>query len=136
MGLSVSTSALIYLKINSRQSRSNIFLSAYHGEPTETSKQPIKTRYLGRVTGYQPIRDQLQSVPNISIIPFFDSRYVLEKEDTMIVVAWPGRSLRERRPRPYHLTKRSYRNVLSKPDVTVMTILSEHWPDNNVLPGC
>ena len=27
-------------------------------EPTEPSKQPIKTRYLGHVTGYQPIRDQ------------------------------------------------------------------------------
>eukprot|EP00116_Pleurobrachia_bachei_P002959 sb/3463221/ len=27
-------------------------------EPTETSKQPIRTRYLGHVTGYQPIRDQ------------------------------------------------------------------------------
>eukprot|EP00116_Pleurobrachia_bachei_P013278 sb/3473540/ len=27
-------------------------------EPTETRKQPIKTRYLGHVTGYQPIRDQ------------------------------------------------------------------------------
>eukprot|EP00116_Pleurobrachia_bachei_P016258 sb/3476520/ len=27
-------------------------------EPTETSKQPIRTRYLGHVTGYQPIRDR------------------------------------------------------------------------------
>eukprot|EP00116_Pleurobrachia_bachei_P018792 sb/3479054/ len=27
-------------------------------EPTDTSKQPIRTRYLGQVTGYQPIRDQ------------------------------------------------------------------------------
>eukprot|EP00116_Pleurobrachia_bachei_P011707 sb/3471969/ len=27
-------------------------------EPTKTSKQPTKTRYLGHVTGYQPIRDQ------------------------------------------------------------------------------
>jgi len=27
-------------------------------EPTETSQQPIRTRYLGHVTGYQPIRDQ------------------------------------------------------------------------------
>eukprot|EP00116_Pleurobrachia_bachei_P008875 sb/3469137/ len=27
-------------------------------EPPETSKQPITTRYLGHVTGYQPIRDQ------------------------------------------------------------------------------
>eukprot|EP00116_Pleurobrachia_bachei_P013950 sb/3474212/ len=38
----------------------------YIGEPTETSKQPIRTRYLGHVTGYQPIRDQyflIRSVP-------------------------------------------------------------------------
>eukprot|EP00116_Pleurobrachia_bachei_P016712 sb/3476974/ len=27
------------------------------GEPTDTSKQPIRTRYLGCVTGYQPIRE-------------------------------------------------------------------------------
>eukprot|EP00116_Pleurobrachia_bachei_P004131 sb/3464393/ len=27
-------------------------------EPTDTSKQPIRTRYLGHVTGYQPIRDE------------------------------------------------------------------------------
>eukprot|EP00116_Pleurobrachia_bachei_P004372 sb/3464634/ len=27
-------------------------------EPTDTSKQPIRARYLGQVTGYQPIRDQ------------------------------------------------------------------------------
>eukprot|EP00116_Pleurobrachia_bachei_P006184 sb/3466446/ len=27
-------------------------------EPTETSRQPIRTRYLGHVTGYQPIRGQ------------------------------------------------------------------------------
>eukprot|EP00116_Pleurobrachia_bachei_P010893 sb/3471155/ len=27
-------------------------------EPTESSKQPIRTRYLGHVNSYQPIRDQ------------------------------------------------------------------------------
>eukprot|EP00116_Pleurobrachia_bachei_P012299 sb/3472561/ len=35
-------------------------------EPTETSKQPIRTRNLGHVTGYHPIRDQyflIRSVP-------------------------------------------------------------------------
>eukprot|EP00116_Pleurobrachia_bachei_P016707 sb/3476969/ len=35
-------------------------------EPTETSKQPIRTRCLGHVTGYKPIRDQyflIRSVP-------------------------------------------------------------------------
>eukprot|EP00116_Pleurobrachia_bachei_P012733 sb/3472995/ len=30
----------------------------YKQEPTETSKQPIRTRYLDHVTGYQPISDQ------------------------------------------------------------------------------
>ena len=35
-------------------------------EPTESSKQPIRARYLCHVTGYQPIRDQhflIRSVP-------------------------------------------------------------------------
>ena len=35
-------------------------------EPTEFRKQPIRTRYSGHVTGYQPIRDQyflIRSVP-------------------------------------------------------------------------
>ena len=27
-------------------------------ETTDTNKQPIRTRYLGHVTGYQPIRDE------------------------------------------------------------------------------
>eukprot|EP00116_Pleurobrachia_bachei_P012806 sb/3473068/ len=38
-------------------------------EPTEPSKQPIRTRCLGHVTGYQPIRDQyflIRSVPGTS----------------------------------------------------------------------
>eukprot|EP00116_Pleurobrachia_bachei_P014864 sb/3475126/ len=34
----------------------NYFLNRH--QPTETSKQLIGTRYLGHVTGYQPIRDQ------------------------------------------------------------------------------
>ena len=38
----------------------------YWQELTDTSKQPIRTRYLGHVTGYPPIRDQhflIRSVP-------------------------------------------------------------------------
>eukprot|EP00116_Pleurobrachia_bachei_P018084 sb/3478346/ len=38
-------------------------------EPTETSKQPIRTRYLGHVTGYHPIRGKyflIRSVPEIN----------------------------------------------------------------------
>eukprot|EP00116_Pleurobrachia_bachei_P015944 sb/3476206/ len=41
------------------------FLEQYQ-EPTETSKRPIRTRYLGHLTSYQPIRDQyflIRSVP-------------------------------------------------------------------------
>eukprot|EP00116_Pleurobrachia_bachei_P003812 sb/3464074/ len=40
-------------------------------EPTEASKQPIRTRDLGHVTGYQPIRDQYflnWSIPGISVV--------------------------------------------------------------------
>eukprot|EP00116_Pleurobrachia_bachei_P016081 sb/3476343/ len=37
--------SLIYIPVTSNQ------------EPTETSKQPIRTSYLGHVTGYQPIMD-------------------------------------------------------------------------------
>eukprot|EP00116_Pleurobrachia_bachei_P006524 sb/3466786/ len=33
-------------------------------QPIETSKQPIRTRYLGHVTGHQPIRDQAANVKN------------------------------------------------------------------------
>eukprot|EP00116_Pleurobrachia_bachei_P013513 sb/3473775/ len=46
--------------------KKNIYPTYYHIEPTETSKQPIRTCYLGHVTGYQPIRDQyflIRSVP-------------------------------------------------------------------------
>eukprot|EP00116_Pleurobrachia_bachei_P013503 sb/3473765/ len=42
--------------------------TSYHKqEPTRSSKQPIRARYLGHVTGYQPIRDQyflIRSVPD------------------------------------------------------------------------
>ena len=40
-------------------------------EPTDTSKTPIRTRYLDHVTGYQPIRDQYfqyRSVPDSDIL--------------------------------------------------------------------
>eukprot|EP00116_Pleurobrachia_bachei_P003881 sb/3464143/ len=43
--------------------------SDYSQEPTETSKQPIRARCLGHVTGDQPIRDQqflIRSVPDRS----------------------------------------------------------------------
>eukprot|EP00116_Pleurobrachia_bachei_P010705 sb/3470967/ len=33
-------------------------LTNHRLQPTETSKQPIRNRYLGQATGYQPIRNQ------------------------------------------------------------------------------
>eukprot|EP00116_Pleurobrachia_bachei_P007756 sb/3468018/ len=45
---------------------SRTLLRGYLDESVVTSKQPIRTRYLGHVTGYQPIRDQfflIRSVP-------------------------------------------------------------------------
>eukprot|EP00116_Pleurobrachia_bachei_P018147 sb/3478409/ len=53
---------IIYLKI--------VVYESTDQEPTETSKQPIRTRYLGHVTSYQPIRDQYfltRSVPDTYI---------------------------------------------------------------------
>eukprot|EP00116_Pleurobrachia_bachei_P015113 sb/3475375/ len=52
----------------SNVSEENITVSHFISgqEPTKTSKQPIRNRYLGHETGYQPIRDQyfvLISVP-------------------------------------------------------------------------
>eukprot|EP00116_Pleurobrachia_bachei_P004247 sb/3464509/ len=38
-------------------------------EPTETSKQPIKTRYLCHMTGYQPIRDQFFMTRSVPTLP-------------------------------------------------------------------
>ena len=47
------------------------YFVSFHQEPTDTSKQPIRTRYLGHVTGYQPIRDQyflIRSVPGFHLL--------------------------------------------------------------------
>eukprot|EP00116_Pleurobrachia_bachei_P011238 sb/3471500/ len=41
--------------------------SGTYQEPTETNKQPIRTRYLGHVTGYQPIRDQYFLIRPVTI---------------------------------------------------------------------
>ena len=37
-------------------------------EPTEFRKQPIRTLYLGHVTGYQPIRDQYFLIRSVPVI--------------------------------------------------------------------
>ena len=41
------------------------FLS--HQEPTGPSKQPIRTRYLGHATGYQPIREQYLVIRSVAV---------------------------------------------------------------------
>eukprot|EP00116_Pleurobrachia_bachei_P008185 sb/3468447/ len=50
------------IMIKASASKNNIMIKAARDggrqQPTEISKQPIRTRYLGHVTGYQPIRDQ------------------------------------------------------------------------------
>eukprot|EP00116_Pleurobrachia_bachei_P011231 sb/3471493/ len=45
-------------------------VSSFYQEPTETSIQPIRTRYLGHLTVYQPIRDRIRSVPSFHHIGF------------------------------------------------------------------
>eukprot|EP00116_Pleurobrachia_bachei_P012317 sb/3472579/ len=42
-------------------------------EPNEISKKPIRTRYLGHVTGYQPIRDQYFLIRHVLALPLFDT---------------------------------------------------------------
>eukprot|EP00116_Pleurobrachia_bachei_P013906 sb/3474168/ len=49
--------------------RTGKWVIPYHQEPTETSKQPIRTRYLDHVTGYQPISDQYFLVSVGSCLP-------------------------------------------------------------------
>eukprot|EP00116_Pleurobrachia_bachei_P000955 sb/3461217/ len=55
-------------------------------EPTDTSKQPISTRYLGHVTSYRPIRDQyflIRSVPALSLsLSFHSSSLSLSKSSS------------------------------------------------------
>eukprot|EP00116_Pleurobrachia_bachei_P012611 sb/3472873/ len=61
---SISLSLSLSLILLSRPCR--IVWESADQEPTETSKQPIRTRYLGHVTGYQPIKRQyllIRSVP-------------------------------------------------------------------------
>ena len=45
-------------ELNSWQMVGGRWIMYLHQQPTESSKQPITARYLGHVTGYQPIRDQ------------------------------------------------------------------------------
>ena len=41
-------------------------LKAFRQEPAGPSKQPIRTRYLDHVTGYQPIRNEYFLIQSVS----------------------------------------------------------------------
>eukprot|EP00116_Pleurobrachia_bachei_P013659 sb/3473921/ len=59
-------------------------------EPTDTSKRPIRNRYLGHLTGYQPIRDQyflIRSVPgNFIWFALTTYNFFLEKRFKIIPI--------------------------------------------------
>eukprot|EP00116_Pleurobrachia_bachei_P015153 sb/3475415/ len=46
------------LQMPNKNLQTSGILEGFRFEPTNTSKQPIRTRYLGHMTGYQLIRDQ------------------------------------------------------------------------------
>jgi len=75
------TQSLSFCVFNTRS------LSLYQ-QPTDTSKQPITARYLGHVTGYQPIR----SVPalKVSLIPLF--QLVTEPIQSLVETVSTGRT--------------------------------------------
>ena len=55
----------------------------YIQEPTEFCKQPIRTRYLGHVTGYQPIRDQYFLIRSVhGYIETFSDTNILSHKHT------------------------------------------------------
>eukprot|EP00116_Pleurobrachia_bachei_P006244 sb/3466506/ len=56
---------IVTLKSSEAAGRENVNAEL---EPTDPSKQPIRTRYLGHVTGYQPIGDQNFAVPAQGVI--------------------------------------------------------------------
>eukprot|EP00116_Pleurobrachia_bachei_P006268 sb/3466530/ len=66
--LSISLSFSLSLSPSLSLSIPLSFYLKYAQEPSDTSNQPIRTRYLGHVTGYQPIRDQYFLIR--SVTPF------------------------------------------------------------------
>ena len=53
----------------------------------EVSKRPIRTGYLGHVTGYQPIRDQYFLVRSVLLTPPPPSRKYSSPDQNMIVIS-------------------------------------------------
>eukprot|EP00116_Pleurobrachia_bachei_P004843 sb/3465105/ len=96
-------------------------------EPTDTSKRSIRTRYLGHVTGYQPIRIQyflIRSVPNktpCSQLPNLNTLYggaiphlIIKSEQTVMHFQSIG------------LTQFSLLSLGAR------ELWSEHWPDKSL----
>eukprot|EP00116_Pleurobrachia_bachei_P007413 sb/3467675/ len=62
----------------------------YYQEPTETIKQPIRTRYSGHVTGYQPIENQyflIRSVPRFLYSLSSREEHTTQIEEQIIAAA-------------------------------------------------
>eukprot|EP00116_Pleurobrachia_bachei_P015534 sb/3475796/ len=57
-------------------------------EPTETSKQPIRTRYLDHVTGYQPIREHYFLIRSIHArLEIYPSHHIARSRVPRFIVA-------------------------------------------------
>eukprot|EP00116_Pleurobrachia_bachei_P008340 sb/3468602/ len=56
-------------------------------EPTDTSKQPIRTLYSGHVTGYQPIRDQYFLIRSVSSLHIIIEVKVVQVHDSALYEA-------------------------------------------------
>ena len=66
LGTLPSILPLIIGTVTYHHSRKRVISSTLNQGTTELNKQPIRTRYLGHVISYQPIRDQyflIRSVP-------------------------------------------------------------------------
>eukprot|EP00116_Pleurobrachia_bachei_P008425 sb/3468687/ len=83
----------ILLNTNVTVHQKNLFLIQHPSlqEPTETSKQPIRTRYLGHVTSCQPIRDQYSS-RFLPPSPFNSQKSVFQRSKQTQCISVGGRS--------------------------------------------
>eukprot|EP00116_Pleurobrachia_bachei_P004519 sb/3464781/ len=88
---------IIFEIITTNGERRQICTETFQQEPTETSKQPIRTRYLDPVTGYQPISDQyfpIWSVPAFQFqnrVALLDFCQVAASPDIAKCNDWSGR---------------------------------------------
>eukprot|EP00116_Pleurobrachia_bachei_P017387 sb/3477649/ len=68
-------------------------------EPTETSKQPIRTRYLSHVTSYQPIRDQNFLIRSVPLLSFGQMSLCNTTAQSVYAIPIKGKRNNERNPR-------------------------------------